>query len=454
MALSSSQLSVANQIYSIAYNEFVRLGFSTTMARQRAIEMIAAAYRESGLNPRAVNSSSGAAGLFQLLSSGYRTAAIKCGTNKGLSGTAGLWDIECNTRAILSPTPLNPGMLTYSAYWKQNPNAPIGAGGSGVERSGQPASWYAYPITAGILPKSFQLVGVGTGVGTGAGSTAPPFSGSPDQTGSAAELQSILRGFGLSPTAFGSIIDQAVRENWTVAQFESAIYQSAAFKNAFPGIFRGDGSLRMSPLEYRSLTDTYRKIGADFGIGLRPERIGVLIAGGVSPDEWANRAEIFSSVILGEDLGLRNNFNAVLTAAGYKPMKVDEWFMFLMEKPAGELYDLYEAATFRDEGFTMKPGQALRVAEQIGRPGEFVDLPALVQAARAKLDFIRPELAAAGITDSDLLIMESGEDPAKKAPLLEQILRNRANFAASARPSETPVAPGRVGVFAAPREGL
>lgn len=122
MSLSPPQLDVARQVYSMARG--------SGLPHQRALELVAAAYAESGLNPRATNKSSGAAGLFQLLSSGYRTRAQQSG---------GLYDIGANTRAILPD---------YLKYWQQHPNAGPGEAGRDVERSGQGAGFYSSPLAS------------------------------------------------------------------------------------------------------------------------------------------------------------------------------------------------------------------------------------------------------------------------------------------------------------------
>lgn len=91
----------------------------------RAPELIDAAYSESSLNPAARNNSSGAAGLFQLLSSGYVNRANQLG---------GVNNPTANLKAILPD---------YLRYWQQNPQAAPGAAAAAVERSGQGASFYS-----------------------------------------------------------------------------------------------------------------------------------------------------------------------------------------------------------------------------------------------------------------------------------------------------------------------
>jgi cell wall-associated NlpC family hydrolase len=120
LSLSRDQQGVAATIYGLA----LKAGLSPMRAR----ELVAAAYAESTLNPRARNPS-GASGLFQLLSSGYQQRAKQLG---------GLYDVEANTKAILP---------NYVSYWRSHPNARPGEAGRDVEISGEGADFYARPLS-------------------------------------------------------------------------------------------------------------------------------------------------------------------------------------------------------------------------------------------------------------------------------------------------------------------
>lgn len=154
MALNRKQQQVARQVYSIA----VQRGVPPARAR----ELASAALAESGLDPHATNRSSGAAGLFQLLSSGYRQTAQKLG---------GLYDIAANTNAILP---------SYKRYWAQHPNAAPGEAGRDVERSGEGAGFYS----GGLAQLGFLAGGAAPGLaGMAAGyarTPAEPLGPSPD----------------------------------------------------------------------------------------------------------------------------------------------------------------------------------------------------------------------------------------------------------------------------------
>lgn len=102
-----------------------RLARLAGLSERRAREFVHAAWSESKLRPGAVNPSSGAAGLFQLLSQGYRETAKRLG---------GLFNATANAKAILP---------SYVDYWAAHPNAEPGAGGRDVERSGAGADFYS-----------------------------------------------------------------------------------------------------------------------------------------------------------------------------------------------------------------------------------------------------------------------------------------------------------------------
>lgn len=117
MPLDAPARQTANRIYQLARAKGI--------APARALELVSAAHAESSLVPTAVNKSSGAAGLFQLLSPGYRQRAQTSG---------GLFNVDANTNAILPD---------YQNYWRTHPNAAPGEAGRDVERSGQGAGFYS-----------------------------------------------------------------------------------------------------------------------------------------------------------------------------------------------------------------------------------------------------------------------------------------------------------------------
>lgn len=139
MSLSPVQQRVGDHLYQLAR--------AKGLPDDRAREFVAASMAESGLNPQAVNKSSGAAGLFQLLSPGYRSKAQAAG---------GVFNPDANAGAILPD---------YLNFWRSHPSALPGAAGSAVERSGEGAGFYAKPLAS--------LTGIGGGRETSPGPGYP-----------------------------------------------------------------------------------------------------------------------------------------------------------------------------------------------------------------------------------------------------------------------------------------
>jgi len=270
----------------------------------------------------------------------------------------------------------------------------------------------------------------------------------------AGELAGILRGYGLNPKLFDDLIHEAIANQWSTAQFASELYASDEFAAVFPGIFNNDGSLKVSPTEYLRMAygmNGYQDIGKDFGIKLGINKIGQLIHGNVSPDEWALRALVLQQARATE--AYRGEFNAVLTASGAEELGKKEWFNFIAKKSQARVENLYEAVALRmDTGLELTPEEALATAKEIGAesPAERVDISEVIAKANQVKGVIGPELRAAGITDADLAVLQAGRDPKGIRGQLEQILANREALIGAG--------PGggraREGTFAAVREGL
>lgn len=106
----------------LAYNDAIQKGATPA----QATDFASVQYGESGFSPTALNKSSGAAGLYQLLSQGYVNRANQMG---------GVMNPQANIEAILP---------NYMSYYQSHPGTPVpGAAGSAVEASGEPASYYA-----------------------------------------------------------------------------------------------------------------------------------------------------------------------------------------------------------------------------------------------------------------------------------------------------------------------
>lgn len=258
----------------------------------------------------------------------------------------------------------------------------------------------------------------------------PPGQGGPYQ-GPEAEAEGDYGAYvhqllNVSPSGnlFGDLIDKAITEAWSPERFIAALYGSEPFKLLFPGLVRPDGSLRMTPGEYRSLGDTYRDIASDYGIALNDYRVGLLVSGNVSPEEFNIRAQAIQNVR--NNPGLLDAYNEQLRQYGYAPLDAQGFMRFVAGAGSPDYYDIYEAANLSNtQGITLSFGEAAEVARAVGAPGTPVDIQQIVQQLRLMKADIGPELSAAGITDADILKLEGGVDPRGIAPTVASIINQR-----------------------------
>lgn len=369
---------------------------------------LAVAQFESGFNPNAI-SSAGAIGIMQLMP----------GTAESLGVDPYNWRENVQGGIRYLRTQFRTFGNWQDAYAAYN----FGPGNYTASQAQANAQ-----TVLGIARSDWGWQGGGGGDGGGGGGGG---GGGFQGTGGAAtepgELAGILRGFGLNPRLFDDLIHEAIVNQWSPFQFQAELYRSAEFKDTFPGIFNPDGSLKMSPAEYLRLAygdGGYIDIARQFRIKLDRDRIGMLIHGNKSPAEWAFEASVLQEARSNEIY--RQSWNQLLQSMGKDPLDKGDWFNFVAGRTNARIENLHEAATLLGiEGVTITSAEALAAARQIGLPGEMVDLKVLVNQLKDIRDFVAPELRAAGITDADLAVLESGADPKNLRTRLEQIVKNR-----------------------------
>lgn len=244
-------------------------------------------------------------------------------------------------------------------------------------------------------------------------------------------LRDVLKGLGLRPVQFNNLIDKAVRNGWQPEQFESAVYQSPAFKQAFPGIFRGDGSLRMSPAEYRSVTDSYKEIAQRYGLygELGKGRLGNLIKGNVSPQELADR---FSAVQrMKQYAPAFESFQKLVADNTGKKMTQENVYEFVMGKSPAEFYDLWEAASVGaaagSAGVNLSAAEMRSIATRVPGIQTEESMYSGFQELASKIKTLMPmsQLANMGVNKGDLIELQfGGPKAADIASRVDQIIRN------------------------------
>lgn len=253
-------------------------------------------------------------------------------------------------------------------------------------------------------------------------------------------VQHLLAGLGIGGD-YHMLIVQAVQNDWDTTEFLHALTTTRTFRQRFPGLIQhgrvapflsaNPSELSASNLgaairQYGQLQNAYHQVVRNLSPAYKitPQRMGALISGQISPDEFGRRAEALRT--FQQNPGLRETFNEQLQAAGKKPLDQMGFFKFLANASQRSFYDVYESAYFRTQ-LGLNPQTALEAARQIGGPlgAPAQDLNALVSQVRSMHADIAPELQRIGVSDADLLVLASNQDPKGLAPKIQQIINQR-----------------------------
>lgn len=228
------------------------------------------------------------------------------------------------------------------------------------------------------------------------------------------ELRQVLLQLGLRPADFQRIIDKAVRGTWSEAQFEAVIYGSRPFKQRFPGIFAPDGSLKMTPAEYKDLEMAYQSTFKQHGLSseLRGNSkvLGELFGGNVSLQELEDRLTAvqrikeFAPALEAFKKQVKENFGQTL--------KDKDIFDFVMGRGPSQFYALWEQANIREQakyaGVQLSNQQIKKIQKsQSGfQGGEEYEARLSQLAQQVKSVVPLSEAAKFGITKRDLIELE------------------------------------------------
>lgn len=251
----------------------------------------------------------------------------------------------------------------------------------------------------------------------------------------AATLAGILRGFGIPPGPFSSLINQAVIFSWTPEQLLAELYNSPAFGAMFPGIFGGAGQLKMSPGEYLQARESYRHMARVYGFPLSSATFGSLVQRNVSQQEFVDRLEAGARIKenpvfmrqLRRTIGSRPGVEGGVT----KKKALD----FMLGLAPKQFYDVWEQtvlqATARLSGIKLSP----RLAKRIQRlsPGRIdegtakMKMEELAQHIKTTLPLSR--IHKLGLSKADLIQLEfGGKRQAEIAEKAKRIIATEAAF--------------------------
>lgn len=260
---------------------------------------------------------------------------------------------------------------------------------------------------------------------SGAGVGGPPGGGG---GGSTAGFAAQLRNAGIPNFIdVDGYIDQALALGLTgeeaFAYVYSQVLRSPEFRTAFPGIFRPDGTMRMSPAQWLEQAGAYRAMGARFGVSLSREHIGHWVSLEVGADEARERFNAIQTVKTNPNIR-----RFLKLYSGTDSLK--EAVQFVLRKAPKQVYDTFEAAQLSavatDLGLKTSKGRALGIARRTEGVLTKEEIEARYKRLADQLRVADVELAAVGLTQRQLEIIEfGGPRRAALASRAERMLRQR-----------------------------
>lgn len=144
-----------------------------------------------------------------------------------------------------------------------------------------------------------------------------------------ADFTMLLQNYGIPMTdSLSNLVQRAAHLGWNTSKFLLQLEHTAEFHQQFPGIFNGDGTLKMSPSQYISQKKAYQDYGARYGVDVGPKQLTWLFNNNVSSAEAAVRFQGIGK--LEQNAQLFKQFNKQLEAMGEAPMTREDQFKFIM----------------------------------------------------------------------------------------------------------------------------
>lgn len=249
----------------------------------------------------------------------------------------------------------------------------------------------------------------------------------------AATLQQFLVQAGIPAGAFSSLIDQAIRLNYTPSEFTLQVYGSPQFENMFPGIFRPDGSMKMTPYEYRQMSDQYVSTARQFGVsGFSQEHVGALIQGDVSMQEFSDRMTAIARI---EDYKpAMNQFISLVEQNGgdASELKTDEGLVdFMLGRSSKKFYTLWDQTVVgtaaKESGVHISNDLVRRIAKRTPGVADEAQMQAGFQELASKIQTLLPlsRINKYGLSKKDLVTLEfGGPNQAHIAKKVDMIVKN------------------------------
>ncbi len=158
-------------------------------------------------------------------------------------------------------------------------------------------------------------------------------------------MQNMLTGWGIPPTKqLSNLIARMVKAGAGSAQILQSIRKTKDYAQAFPGIRRRDGSMRMSEAQYISGFNTAKDYASTIGRGLSKGAYGMAIKNGNSPSEIKSKLQ--ADDIMKQNSEVFQEFGQYLVDTGVvkKPPTKEELRKFIMKQGPKAWEKAYQTA--------------------------------------------------------------------------------------------------------------
>lgn len=159
----------------------------------------------------------------------------------------------------------------------------------------------------------------------------------------------ILQDLGIRLTGnLQQLAKNAEAKAYDVGTFMFYLRKTKEYRQEFTGIFRKDGTMKMSETQYISNRNQFESVASRAGINLGPKMMDWLFLNNVSPSEFSDRAAAITQLKRNKDL--YRAFRQELLQAGQKPGQVTRknLLKFVLGRGNPQWYDLWNDAVVRN----------------------------------------------------------------------------------------------------------
>ncbi len=238
----------------------------------------------------------------------------------------------------------------------QDPNAGKNGGGGGGNAAASVSVPYPNPTTEAQVHANAEAAAQG-GAGSNAGGNNDTTVVDPHGAGNdpskrrnnQATYLSILQGYGIAlDPEMRQLVSEAQKHGYSETRFLYFLRQTEDYQKTFPGIFKKDGTMKMTEEQYLTNVDSYKQYAYANGLNLGPKEQAWLFQHNVSPDEYNDKGAAIRKIE--DNPALYNQFKKALVQMGVaKPNEVSKQELqnFVLGEGNAEWYHVWNLSRAR-----------------------------------------------------------------------------------------------------------